>query len=130
MQPSLQGAHWPVATCPYWPLGQKVVQLLASKKGAPEEAGHEVHAVASIGAEHAEHAWSQGLQKPVALGENPAGQPATQVERCISGAEPDASHDVQLASSGPSHVAQLEWHVAQVLVIVLYCPELHAVAGS
>lgn len=114
--------HCPLLVEPNWPLGQKVVQLVPSRKGAPELAGQAVQASASPGAEHAAHAWWQGMQKPVALGEKPAGHAARHEPRCISGAALLASQAVQLDASGPSHVAHEASHVPHVAALVTNVP--------
>ena len=99
-------------------MGQKVVQLPPSRKGAPEVAGQEVHDSESIGELQVLHALLQGLQKPVAFAAKPAGQAARHLPRCISGALLLESHERQLASSGPSQLAQELSQEPQELLLV------------
>jgi len=126
VQLTLHVSHCPVLVEPYRPVGQNVVQLPLKRKGAPELAGHDVHADASRGALHEPHAWSHGLQKPVALGAKPAGHVPRHWPRCMSVVLLLAEHVRQLESPEPSHVPHEVWQLAHVPLDVAYKPALHA----
>ena len=79
-----------------------------------------MHAIASIGALQEEQALSHGLQWPVALAAKPAGHAARHWPRCMSGVLLLEAHVRQLASSGPSHVAQVAWQLPHVPLVVTY----------
>ena len=128
MQPSLQGAHWPVATCPYWPLGQKAEQRPPRRKGKLVGMGrHEVQVGAGAapcnalaGCRHvAQSAW-QGSQYRVAFAAKPIGHALTHRPRCMNGKAPLSSHVRQLSGPAPSQVRHDGWHGAHWRVEVTY----------